>query len=31
LARVPLDKEEGVVKAQKSCALREHRLSFQRG
>jgi len=28
---VPLDKDEGFVKAQISCALREHRLSFQRG
>ena len=28
---VPLDKDEGFVKAQLSCAVREHRLSFQRG
>jgi hypothetical protein len=27
---VPLDKDEGFVKAQKCCAVREHRFSFQR-
>ena len=29
--RVALDKDEGFVKAQIACALREHRLSRQRG
>jgi hypothetical protein len=28
---VPLDKDEGFVKAQICCAVREHRLSLQRG